>query len=273
MSVLSEIFAEPVQANGFAFDTLFDLSGGKKSMPGQQIQSVVIKADSFPNLDDARQWFATQGYDLPPDPAATTDTGTRFDFFPASDVEEGSAFEAALADKALATFAVNKSATEKPPAIVATVVSTAALSLPREELSVHAVQKAAGSDEVSAPQLVQACKACMKDAHDFLHEHSANDKLSKTEQAACRMHRDSLMKCYKDMGGMSDDALGSAMTKEKQVAPEPIVDHDSGDADDTVDEPIITGADQKKLSDIADLSQQTSLRLIGIAARLRRQTA
>lgn len=274
-------------------------SKGSKSMPGQSIQSVVIKADSFPTLDDARAWFATQGYDLPPDPAATTDTGTRFDFFPASDVEEGSAFEAALADKALATFAVNKSAAASRNAAALTINETRSAHglepFPRDELSVHKTVESAqaaaksgdiihadasgisikgsGSDEVSAPQLVQACKSCMKDAHDFLHEHSANDKLSKTEQAACRMHRDSLMKCYKDMGGVSDDALGSAMTKEKQVAPEPIVDHDDGDADDTVDEPIIAGADQKKLSDIADLSQQTSLRLIGIAARLRRQTA
>jgi HK97 family phage prohead protease len=79
-----------------------------KSMPNETVQTIVVKADAFPDWLSAKAWLAEQGYEVADQPTATNDTGSRFDFYSASDIEDGTAFDVALSDKAIATFAVQK---------------------------------------------------------------------------------------------------------------------------------------------------------------------
>jgi hypothetical protein len=120
----------------------------EKVMPAEQIQSVTVKADAFPDWLTAKSWLAEKGYTVADAPTSTNESGSRFDFYPAADVKDGTAFDVALDDKAVATFAAGKSVaagevidpamldtTTLVPAVPAESVSAARLKAMENELA------------------------------------------------------------------------------------------------------------------------------------------
>lgn len=227
-----------------------------------QIQSLIVKADAFPNLDDARVWFKSQGYDLPAQPVATDDNGTRFEFFPAGDIQDGSGYDVAIEQKAVGYFAVNKNA--PPPLVLAPepIVVDATGEHPESVKTIaEAVTKAAGSDELSAPRMIaQSCKTCMKGAHDWMHEHATEKNLSLTQKAACSMHKHALAKCMKDMDDYGNDAAVGGQRTAKATEPEVVKI-----------EPVTPAVVLPNL-DFADtfaIAEQSGAQLAYLAARMR----